>query len=139
VLLWLENQDPSRKAARLAKQSATQRKVFLRRQKKQAAGLMPETTPEKWYTINELTQMTGWDRAHLRVMTAQWPRRASQRPDKGSNRAVELYGCPRALINKRLPLAARHAPPMHAVQPAALAPLPARKLTIWQRIKRLFF
>ena len=140
--IWLEAQDPDKRAARIAKMRATQRKHYLRRKRKEAAQALAaqraaEAAPERWYTPREVREITGWSAKYIRTLAADWPRRASQRPDRNSNRATEMFGDPSTLYRLRPPPALRavedEPPPV-----AIVAPIEAPRLSLWQRIKRWF-
>lgn len=137
---WLEMQDPARKAARIAKMKATNRKHFLRRKRKEAAEQMAsqraaENAAERWYTPREVREITGWSAKYIRTLAADWPRRASQRPDRNSNRATEMFGNPATLRRLRPPPALRADAPEHAPVDEQIAP---PRPSLWQRIKRWF-
>ena len=140
---WLEIQDPARKAARIAKMKATNRKHFLRRKRKEAAETLAaqraaENAAERWYTPREVQEITGWSPKYIRTLAADWPRRPSQRPDRGNNKATEMFGDPASLQRLRPPPALRVAAPEPAVPVAIVAPIALPRPSLWQRIKRWF-
>lgn len=136
---WLESQDPVRKAARVAKMKATNRKLFLRRKRKEAAAQAVENGDERWYTPKEVAEITGWSPEYVRnVLAANWPSRPSQRAKRASNRETQIFGNPYMMSGKPRPpvLRAKVVAP-EAAPPTIVAPAPP-KPSLWQRIKGWF-
>lgn len=129
---WMDRQDPARKAVRIAKRVATNRKNFIQKKREEAAATVKETATARWYTYAELANITGYSSPRMLQITNErgWP--IKKTPRVGRARPADLvFGDASTLPVKREPA------------PLILAPPVAEQITpprpsLWQRIKRWF-
>lgn len=133
---WMDQQDPARKAARVAKMVATNRKNFLKKKRLAAAATVTPNEKEQWWTIAVLSEATGWSRPYLRQLVREWPARTSTRPDRASNHEYEVFGDVATLPLKLTTFADDGAPVSTPGEAVEVSPPP--KPSLWQRIKGWF-
>jgi hypothetical protein len=136
VSVWLEQQHPERKAARVSKMTATIKRFHSLRKRELAALTAQETGHMRWYTYAEIQSITGWSASHAQRLTSdfEWPvKRLRRVGNRGRGRAIvfgDISTLPRRLI--------KLTPDQAEILKAQDASAAAVKPSIWQRIMRWF-
>lgn len=135
---WMDRQDPARKAARVAKRVATTRKNFIQKKRAEAATVVQETAVERWYTYEELAQITGYSVVSVgqQARALKWPIKRLPRIGQAGQGRCAVFGNPATLPNRTRPVVAA-APVLILAPPVAEQIAPPRP-SLWQRIKRWF-
>ena len=99
---WMDRQDPARKAARVAKRVATNRKNFIQKKREEAASTVKETATARWYTYTELAKVTGYSAPRMLQITQErgWPIKKAHRGGRCGSSPDLVFGNPYTLPTK---------------------------------------
>ena len=142
---WMDRQDPARKAARIKKGVATQRKRFLKKQRRAAAAAAVETKTERWHRPLDISLITGWSSTQVGRLTQNWPQRVRFKgASKYSRRGIEVFGDVSTLpVKSAYRIVTRQEPKPKPAPVLILAPPVAKQIasprrSLWQRVMGWF-
>ena len=135
---WMDSLDPARKAERIAKRVAANRKNFIQKKRAEAATVVQETAVERWYTYEELAQITGYSVVSVgqQARALKWPIKRLPRIGQAGRGRCAVFGNPATLPNRTRPVVA--AAPVLILAPPVAEQIATSKPSLWQRIKGWF-
>ena len=99
---WMDSLDPARKAERIAKRVAANRKNFIQKKREEAASTVKETATARWYTYTELAKVTGYSAPRMLQITQErgWPIKKAHRGGRRGSSPDLVFGNPYTLPTK---------------------------------------